>query len=652
MLTTLVLFIVPALTTVLLSVAALGAGMTVLSVTRTLDALRPIEQLVSAFALGFAVLGWAVFWLGAGNLISTPTLLILSAILAVPALVFLPRWMRRVGERCPSGNPFNAITIALLTGIGLAVSMDFIEALAPPTDADSLAYHFALAKTFFEAGGLVFEPRAGDGAVPLMQQMTYLTAFGIGGERAMTLWAFVSGTFTGLAVYALARRITGQTAGREAALFVMLVFLTTPAVILGGGAGQVEVRNALFFTVAVLLALRLHAGGHLGFALCAGIAAGAFAASKYPGLLAVLGFGLMVLLTKRWFAAGAVYALGAILIGTQWYAWNWLHTGDPVFPVLWSVVDYLPETKWSDALHASFLLGNINEKAVPVSPPWALLYPFKATFDPATVFEAGRVGMGVAWVLFAPLSMYALIWRGDKAIMKTVALILLPALVYYLLWYFLGPSQRVRHMLPVYPLFLAVFTAPAIEALIRRRWLRGPILAGMAAVVLMQLGAQALFTKKPIAYAFSNQSRGSYLEANIAAYNVVRWLNANIGVNERVLIPYRQWNYVLNVPYFYGHPSTQGMIFTEGDRTPIGAFWADIRAQNITYIASNMPQDGSQPNGDYAYYAWALSNMGCAREVSQVNAREISSRTVPSEPANTWKMRIHRVTPQHCPIGK
>ena len=81
---------------------------------------------------------------------------------------------------------------ALLAMLAFVLACDLCEGLAPPADADSLAYHFALPKQFLSAGHLQFVPRAVDGAVPLLPQMTYLVALGLGGERAMTLWTMVS----------------------------------------------------------------------------------------------------------------------------------------------------------------------------------------------------------------------------------------------------------------------------------------------------------------------------------------------------------------------------------------------------------------------------------------------------------------------------
>ena len=71
-----------------------------------------------------------------------------------------------------------------MTIIIYVYSLDLLEGLLPHGDADTLAYHFAMPKLMSETGGIVFTPRAVDGAVPLLIQMTYVPMLLIGGALA------------------------------------------------------------------------------------------------------------------------------------------------------------------------------------------------------------------------------------------------------------------------------------------------------------------------------------------------------------------------------------------------------------------------------------------------------------------------------------
>ena len=71
-------------------------------------------------------------------------------------------------------------SLKLGTGIALVLGGDLLEGLAPPADADSLAYHFTLPKAILAEGRLVPIYQAMEGTIPLLLQMTYLVALGTG----------------------------------------------------------------------------------------------------------------------------------------------------------------------------------------------------------------------------------------------------------------------------------------------------------------------------------------------------------------------------------------------------------------------------------------------------------------------------------------
>ena len=76
----------------------------------------------------------------------------------------------------------------MLAGVlALVLIFDLFEALAPPADADTMAYHFAIPKNFLRAGGIYFIPRVTDGAIPLLLHMTFIPPMALGGELAAKL---------------------------------------------------------------------------------------------------------------------------------------------------------------------------------------------------------------------------------------------------------------------------------------------------------------------------------------------------------------------------------------------------------------------------------------------------------------------------------
>ena len=209
--------------------AAFGAGAFVLHAVAEKGDFVGRERLALSFALGFGLIGWLLFPLGAAGYLEP---LWIGAVLAacLPGLILL-RGTVSVGV------PQGPVDIAVTGLLAVVLVLALIQGLAPPADADSMAYHFAFPKRFVELHRLVFTPRAVDGAVPFLSQMTYVAPLALGGERAMTLWTAVSGCGAAALIYVYGRRHLPYAW----ALALALVWQTTPAVLYGAGGGQIGV---------------------------------------------------------------------------------------------------------------------------------------------------------------------------------------------------------------------------------------------------------------------------------------------------------------------------------------------------------------------------------------------------------------------------
>lgn len=314
--------LVSVLVVLLMTASALGGGLLIQRLVRPSEAICPLVRLTSALVLGIGLLGWLGFFFALFGLLS-PALLVVM--LCIPLLGLFG------GNERPfpaiGAPPRDGVIWILLAALLLVLSLNLLEGLAPPIDADSLAYHFDLPKMFLREGRLVFVPKAVEGAIPLLLHMTYMTALGIGGEKALTLWTMVTGWAAGALLFAVCRVYVGT----RWALFVSLIFLTTPAVVYVAGSGQIEVRTAAFVLAASFWALHAAKNSSARAAILAGLATGFFVASKYTGLLFLAAVGLTLLIRGR--KPGPVLAFGAavLLAGSQWYLWNWWNTGDPCF---------------------------------------------------------------------------------------------------------------------------------------------------------------------------------------------------------------------------------------------------------------------------------------------------------------------------------
>lgn len=629
-------------TLALMAAAALGAGSALVHVAGASAVLTTSERRLGAFVLGIGMLGGLAFPLALAGGLSRGWLMALCAILAM-GLAFDAKASARP---VPAAEPVTNWTLALIAALGAALVLDLPKGLAPPADADSLAYHFALPRDFLAAGKIVFVPRVADGAIPLLQHMTSMIALGIGGERAMTLWSLLSGWSAAGILYVLSRRHLS----RDWALAVALLFLTTPAVVYASGTGQVEIRGAAFVLVAVLAVLEARRLDNPAFAALAGAAVGFFAGSKYPGLFFVPLAGLAVTVQRRWFRHGLAFAAAALVSAAPFYLWHWWNTGDPFYPVLHGLIEYRAGTPWNADHHAAFAhWASAIEKILPPTPLWAIAYPFMATLTPHPVFESERTGFGPIGLLLLPLALMGAWARRDRLRHSPLLVVALLCLGFYLAWFLFGASQRVRHFLPVYPLLLLCFGAAAAGGTDAFPTLRRPLVAALAGTLVFQFALHAVFALGPTRYLLSGESRDAYLRRSVPLYDIAAWANANLTADSRLLHTQRQLNYLLSVPYFYGHPLIEARIDLRPEAVDPARFWAEMRTVGVTHVLANPSQNQS---GGIDYLTGRLLALGCVRSIAEGEAAIFASRTIAPVSSRRFMFRIFALDPASCPLDR
>lgn len=622
---------------VLLTAASVGCGAAILRACDCLRNLPQRERWSWSFALGFGALGWLAFPLGVtGHL--TPTGLWLLVALPLPGLWFLRHTSINREWHRPSWTTLALVGLLVAVAIG-----DLAEALTPPADADTLAYHFYLPKLFLREGAIVFVPRAVDGAVPLLPQMTYALAFGLGGERAATLWCFVSGWGAAALAYSVARRYLSVSCS----LALALLLQTTPAMLYGAGTGQVEARIAMFSLLGAVCVADSWPRPAWRHAVLAGLAAGFYAASKYPGLLFIGVAGAAILLSPGGARKSVAFGAGALLAGFQWYAWNAAHSGDPLFPALYGFIPYLSDSLWNAAQQA-YLNDTMlaSEKVLPANVFWLFAYPVMATLFPSPFFEAGRTGLGILPLIALPFALGGF-WAGRREPAARFATILAAlAAVYYALWFLFGPSQRVRHLLPILPvLFVA---GGCLIGLLKPAWQR-PIAAAVAVTLVIQLAGQVIFARKNIEFLLAGATREAFLRKSVSGYAAAEWANTHLKPSDRVFVAERQLNYLFDMPIFYGHHQLQIEIEIRPDARP-ARFWSQLRQQQVTHVISSRGEDSSADI--LASLLRALQDGGCATPVGSVTTQSFVSRTLAGLGQSTKTADIHELTPSRCDVAR
>lgn len=365
----------------------LNAGLIGIAITGPLCEhvrLRRSERVVIAAGVGMSALTLWILSCGVAGQLSALSLL---SPMAIASMAILWRWRSRktadgdaTGTSAPaqisgksdagaSRRVLWLLAVPLLV-FGLHI---FLGGMTPPFDFDVREYHLQGPKEWYQNGQITTLKHNVYTSFPFLSEMVSLAAMVLHGDAwrgaisgKLTLSGFQF--LTALAVYSMCARHASRAAG----LLAAVAFLSTPWITRISVIAYAE--GAITFYLAAAAATALIAAGH-GVtaahrrrltAVC-GMLAGSAMASKYPGLVSsVLPAGIM-LAVIYWKRLGqpesighrkqevarlaAIYAVGAALAVGPWLLKNVVATGNPVYPLGYSLFG---ASDWDDEMDAKW----------------------------------------------------------------------------------------------------------------------------------------------------------------------------------------------------------------------------------------------------------------------------------------------------------
>lgn len=248
-----------------------------------------------------------------------------------------------------------------------------LGAMLPSTDFDVKEYHLQGPKEWMQAGQIEFLPHNVYTSFPFMTEMLSLLAMVVHGDW---YWGALAGK-TVLMSFAFLTSLTLFVAGQrlfstQAGFWAALIYLTIPwtyrisTIALVEGAVNFYLAISLLATVRVVSQLRDGEKPTM-FVLLAGLFAGTAMAGKYPGVISVvIPLGLFILWTVwkqkpksenngGFLKMGLVYSAGVLLTVGPWLLKNLIETGNPVYPLLYSVFGGVD---WDVALNQKWKAGH------------------------------------------------------------------------------------------------------------------------------------------------------------------------------------------------------------------------------------------------------------------------------------------------------
>jgi hypothetical protein len=402
---------------------AWGLGRLALRIVRPPLARDSAESIVFAMGLGLSGISLLTLGLGLAGLLNR-WLFLFILIVGLGAEVVL-----RIRE---SGSELRSAAAIRLTGknqrskapvkesgqlmfrVALAAMIPFLlvmwlGSMSPETDFDVRAYHFEGPKEFFLQARITRLPHNVYTSFPFHNEMLVLLGMVLEqdwywGALAGKCVMFAYAPLTALGLYAAGRRWFSPAAGWIAAL----VYISTPWIDRLTTIAYVE-SGLLFYLFASLLALliaieRMKAGEPSArLVFLAGLLSGSGMACKYTGALQVVApIGAAIVLAS-WFTrtdarsrvravatTAMVFAMGVGVTIGPWLLKNVAETGNPVFPLAYSIFG---ASQWSPELNAKFVSGH-------------------TTHSPRTLFQclgdvtANNDWSSPLWYALAPLALF------------------------------------------------------------------------------------------------------------------------------------------------------------------------------------------------------------------------------------------------------
>ncbi|WP_139228634.1 ArnT family glycosyltransferase [Planctomicrobium piriforme] len=361
----------------LIVASAFAAGRLILRALRLFGELDIPTRWGLAGGLGLSAISLFTLACGVAGLLSRP---LFAA--AFVALLATEAWITLQRPLTPAPRPLTP-SPRWLKALCLAVAIPFLwcmllGSLLPSTDFDVKEYHLGGPKEYFLAGRVHFLPHNVYTSFPFLTEMLLLAGMvleadwergALAGQAVLMAFAPI----TALGVAGVARRIGGNNAGWLAAMVYLTIPWTYRISIIAYTEGAL-----CCYVVLTLLAFQVWRGrsglspGHrvdLG-PLLIGLLAGSAVATKYPGMLLVaIPFGVAVLVTtlrspvrnlRTILLPCLLFTVGVVITFGPWMLKNLVETGNPVYPLLYSVfggADWNDElqAKWKNA-HPSLLL--------------------------------------------------------------------------------------------------------------------------------------------------------------------------------------------------------------------------------------------------------------------------------------------------------
>lgn len=419
------------------------------------------EHVVMRLGTGLGILSTVTLCCGlAGHLTRLAIIVPVLGSLAVSCFI---RWKSRHEAKVPTRHvPEAQHSSPVMRMLVLMVIVPFgayllLGAVSPPTDFDVREYHLQGPKEWFQQGQITFLPHNVYTSFPFLTEMLSLTGmiFAADWWHGALVGQVIISSFqilSTLSIFSIARRWISK----DAAWLASLIFLTTPWTLRISLIAYAEGALTFYLIAATMCALLVWQipGKTIGLSIISGLLAGASMASKYTGLISVILPTAAVIAVQfrmsresratdiepqlhavdGWrplLLPAAAFSLGVAAMIAPWLLKNLAQTGNPVYPLAYSVFG---GSEWSPEMDARWKPAHAASEHQLIRIPEHILG--------AAVYNKWTSGL-----LFALAVPSVLLWRR----VKTIPVILCLVVWGFATWWAL--THRIdRFWIPLIPL--------------------------------------------------------------------------------------------------------------------------------------------------------------------------------------------------------
>ena len=490
------------------------------------------ENLIFGAGIGFGILSYAVFVLGATQILYPTTLYLLLGITAVFSLIGWKVWPSGSKKSEPEKSKFTVPEV--FTGLLLLICLLFglLLVLTPAIGNDVLTYHLGAPKLYLEHHGLYFIPGNLCSNYPLNNEMLYIIGLLLGGDIAAKGIHFAMAVFILIGMYQFTRHLV------PGALFIFLplvVFFSIPSVFVNAHMAYSDLTITFYIFLSVYGFLNWFSRKKVQWLVICGVFTGLSMGTKYSALLlpfmGCLGI-LYVSRRQKIDNRGALrflglYVLSALVVGSPFYIKNWVLTGNPLYPFLYSIFG---GTGWDMELAKQYdlFLRNLGMGRGFFD---YLLLPWNVSFHAKMNSPVFDGILGPAFILTLPFAFWT---RNTPAALKF-------AMVYcgitFLFW--AASVHQIRYLIPIFP-FLAIWVGYVLGYFRSHRL----VFSLLSMLIMAGLGFNGYHIFKdlqvisPIQVVTGRESRNAFLDRMVPAYSMFEYINTRLPENSKIFFIY------------------------------------------------------------------------------------------------------------------